>query len=547
MATIFFQASPAEISKGGSSLLNWVVSGAAGASIDNGIGSVALTGSHSINPVVTTSYTLSALGYLDEVHYTFASIPDYTGTSISFTPGADFSGSTQSPEDVQPAYDSNPIALYLGEGTSEDFGPCNGYVFENGTSPGAWTTNSTYPLDLTVVKDWNVNLCSAPRFLGAWSANALAPSGTILFSGGSYYVQYNLPAPTTPATGSSLPALDDTVGNQTTDGTCSWYCTGTSRPVLTSDMLIGMGDFAESYAPNNIFSTIDPTQAVSPTTAWNFIGFRYLPEPAPCNGNVGDVHWMAYVGGKDMTPTVVDTGITPDNGNNLHLFGIQQPSLNNFVFLIDGVQVATITAVGLTNKFFSILYRSSDRAGLPNHTVDDAFTSSWFPNSQYGAGAIIYQYFQWTCVQAGVTGTADPLPVASGFAFDSTNSYTGTGYNPLNGWLNDCTFGGIHWMCLQNNPSPSVNPPDPDFWQPLIGSVIDDGSAKWMATRLDGNNPPAGFAFSSLNWGTEVNTTPLAQATAEVGVLSTDSFFSLQKLIITLGDEKVSPVRGRNK
>ena len=55
-----FNASPASITAGESSTLNWGVTGATSVSIDQGIGNVALTGSRAVMPGTTTVYTLTA-------------------------------------------------------------------------------------------------------------------------------------------------------------------------------------------------------------------------------------------------------------------------------------------------------------------------------------------------------------------------------------------------------------------------------------------------------------------------------------------------------
>ncbi|MCJ7515513.1 MAG: hypothetical protein MUO89_06055, partial [Dehalococcoidia bacterium] len=57
---ISFNAEPSSISAGESSDLNWNVSGATTVSIDQGIGSVALTGTRAVAPVTTTIYTMTA-------------------------------------------------------------------------------------------------------------------------------------------------------------------------------------------------------------------------------------------------------------------------------------------------------------------------------------------------------------------------------------------------------------------------------------------------------------------------------------------------------
>ena len=53
-------ASPASITAGASATLNWTTSGATGVTIDQGIGTVAATGSRSVAPSATTTYTLTA-------------------------------------------------------------------------------------------------------------------------------------------------------------------------------------------------------------------------------------------------------------------------------------------------------------------------------------------------------------------------------------------------------------------------------------------------------------------------------------------------------
>jgi hypothetical protein len=55
-----FDVTPSIINQGDSANLSWVVTGATSVNIDNGIGSVALSGHRVIIPTVTTTYTLTA-------------------------------------------------------------------------------------------------------------------------------------------------------------------------------------------------------------------------------------------------------------------------------------------------------------------------------------------------------------------------------------------------------------------------------------------------------------------------------------------------------
>lgn len=55
-----FLANPTTITVGESSTLSWSVTDATSVTVDNGIGSVALTGTTAVNPTTTTTYTLTA-------------------------------------------------------------------------------------------------------------------------------------------------------------------------------------------------------------------------------------------------------------------------------------------------------------------------------------------------------------------------------------------------------------------------------------------------------------------------------------------------------
>jgi len=57
---VSFAPNPATIDFGQSSSLQWVVQNATTVTINNSIGTVGLTGSHSISPAATTTYTITA-------------------------------------------------------------------------------------------------------------------------------------------------------------------------------------------------------------------------------------------------------------------------------------------------------------------------------------------------------------------------------------------------------------------------------------------------------------------------------------------------------
>ena len=55
-----FQANPSEIKEGETTQLTWTVQGASSVAIDQGVGTVSLSGSTTVSPKETTTYTLSA-------------------------------------------------------------------------------------------------------------------------------------------------------------------------------------------------------------------------------------------------------------------------------------------------------------------------------------------------------------------------------------------------------------------------------------------------------------------------------------------------------
>ena len=60
--TVSFAAAPASISPGQSSTLSWTTTGATSASINQGIGTVALNGSKDVAPAATKTYTITVKG-----------------------------------------------------------------------------------------------------------------------------------------------------------------------------------------------------------------------------------------------------------------------------------------------------------------------------------------------------------------------------------------------------------------------------------------------------------------------------------------------------
>ena len=111
---ISFNVEPSSISAGESANLSWNVSGATTITIDQGIGSVALTGTRAVVPAATTTYTLTASSSGGIATATTQVI--VTGTSVTPPPP------TPTPEPASlPVVDyfvANPPAILVGGSTT---------------------------------------------------------------------------------------------------------------------------------------------------------------------------------------------------------------------------------------------------------------------------------------------------------------------------------------------------------------------------------------------------------------------------------------------
>jgi hypothetical protein len=93
---VSFAPVPATIDFGQSSSLQWVVQNATSVTINNSIGTVGLTGSHSISPAATTSYTITATNAAGSVtaNTTLTVITSVQILSFTATPSTVLSGGT---------------------------------------------------------------------------------------------------------------------------------------------------------------------------------------------------------------------------------------------------------------------------------------------------------------------------------------------------------------------------------------------------------------------------------------------------------------------
>jgi len=106
-----FSAVPSAITAGESSTLSWSVTDATSVTIDNAIGSVALSGTTAVNPTTTTTYTLTATNTAGSVT---ASTTVTVGSALTITYDGNGNTAGTVPVDLSSPYQSGATVTVLG-------------------------------------------------------------------------------------------------------------------------------------------------------------------------------------------------------------------------------------------------------------------------------------------------------------------------------------------------------------------------------------------------------------------------------------------------
>jgi hypothetical protein len=147
-AIVRFDATPNQIAAGQASTLTWVVQGATSVSINNGVGNVALTGSTTVSPAQSTTYTLTAVGPSGNV----AATTTVTVGGVAGNP--QIVRYEASPLTITPAGSSTLSWATTGAATVSISGVGN--VPVNGSTTVSPTTTTTYTLTATSSDGKNV-------------------------------------------------------------------------------------------------------------------------------------------------------------------------------------------------------------------------------------------------------------------------------------------------------------------------------------------------------------------------------------------------------
>jgi len=148
-----FTASPGAISLGASSMLSWSVSGAATASIDQGIGNVTLTGTRVVSPGATTIYILTATNEAGSVTATAQVI--VSGAAPAPSGGLPVINSFSAVPSIIDAGDSTSLSWNVSDATSVTIDQGVGPVVSAGSTPVSPAATTSYTLTATNASGWS--------------------------------------------------------------------------------------------------------------------------------------------------------------------------------------------------------------------------------------------------------------------------------------------------------------------------------------------------------------------------------------------------------
>ena len=156
-----FSASPSTITVGESSTLSWSATDATSVTIDNGIGSVALTGTTAVNPTTTTTYTLTATNVAGSVTAT-TTVTVSSAVTVTYNGNGNTAGTV--PVDPSSPYEYGATVTVLGNtggltrindgGTSYRFTGWNTKADGSGADQAEGSTFTMGASNVTLYAQW---------------------------------------------------------------------------------------------------------------------------------------------------------------------------------------------------------------------------------------------------------------------------------------------------------------------------------------------------------------------------------------------------------
>ncbi len=158
-----FVLSPASITRGGSSTLSWDVSGSTSVTIDQGIGTVSATGSRTVNPTATTTYTLTATNNDGPKTATCTLTIDKLYPTIDFF--------TSNPASIRRTYDISTLAWNVRDATTITIDQGVGTVPATGSAQVSPLLTTIYTISATNIDGTRTASCQVE--IKPWSILAI--------------------------------------------------------------------------------------------------------------------------------------------------------------------------------------------------------------------------------------------------------------------------------------------------------------------------------------------------------------------------------------
>jgi hypothetical protein len=283
-----FDATPNSISTGQSATLTWIVQGATSVSINNGIGNVAASGSTTVSPTTTTTYTLTAVGPSGNV----------TANAV-VTVGAAGSGN---PQIIR--FEANPLTIQPGQQTTLSWAT-NGANTVTISGVGSVTPNGSTTVSPTQTTTYTLTATSADGKSVTSPITVTVATGTVpqvvvfvatpqnIDAGSSTKLCWQVNGATNikidPGVGSNLNANDCATVSPTTTTTYTLTATNASGQIQ-ANVTVNVGQVRiTSFTADPVYTTAAGNPVTLAWTTQNassvvLIGSEIAPQSLPVNG-----------------------------------------------------------------------------------------------------------------------------------------------------------------------------------------------------------------------------------------------------------------------
>jgi len=470
-----FTTSLSTITEGGSTILSWSSTGGTFASIDQGVGSVAVSGSATVSPLVTTTYTLT----------------------VSNTFGSDTAGITVAVDGLpQVSIAALPDAITEGESSTLSWSSFNADSVSIDGGIGTVTANTpgTQTLSPAVTTTYTI---TAVNTIGSRSANvtvtvnmlptvSISADATTICEGSSATLSWS-------STDADTLTLNQGIGDVT--GTTSYSVSPSATTTYTLTAINSYG-----RASQTITITVDPLPSAAISASTNPI-------------NEGDSTTLSWTS-SDATSLALDQGIGDVTGTTSYSVSPSATTTYNLTATNtcgDTTDSVTVTVYNVPTVSISAASSTIDEGGsttlswtsasATSASIDQGIGSVDVNGSTTVAPVVTTTYTITVTGPAGtgtdsVTVSVNPLPVIESFAA-SPSSIASGGSSTLYWTTSDVTSLGIDSGIgdVTGTTSYSVSPSVTTTYTLTAANAV--GSRQKSVTVVMVGDPPAIDSFSA--------------------------------------------------